>query len=179
MDTNGQQLFVLIKQSQFSEIDVFCLPELSSEEWKSICDEAIAQSVLGLILPRVAESYLSENPKMREAMYMHVANYARYVHAQDNLCSVMNVADIPFVILKGNAAAIYYKTPSERTMGDIDFQVLPEDFEKTRKLLIDNGYALDISSEEHDRHIAFSKDGVQFELHRKFSYASSLLWLVL
>ncbi len=164
-------LFELIKKSQFGGAeDPVATEAPEDEDWRVVCEEARVQSILGLILPSVPQTFLVQAPELSEAMYKQVASYARYMHVQDEFCATMQGAGIPFVILKGNAAAVYYRTPSERAMGDIDFQVLPEDFEKTRNHLTAHGYTLDKKSEEHERHIALEKDGVHFELHRHFSH---------
>ena len=161
-------LFDYIRVSQFGG-------ELSSTSSEVVLHgdlyaAAKEQAVMGMVAPLVPAEAQKADGRWREFLYRQVANYARYMHAQDALCALMNGAGIPFVILKGSAAATYYRNPSERTMGDIDFQVLPDDFERTRTLLLEGGYVLDSTSEEHERHIAFDKDGVHFELHRKFSH---------
>ena len=78
---------------------------------------------------------------------------------------------IPFVILKGNAAAIYYKNPSLRSMGDVDFIVNEDDFFRTKEIMLNSGYELKHDAELDDfRHISFEKNKTSFELHRKFSH---------
>ena len=81
----------------------------------------------------------------------------------------MDEAGIPFVILKGNAAAIYYKHPEYRKMGDIDFLVPQDEFEHAQKILQENGYQRD-NHGENPRHVGFKKNGISFELHHHFSH---------
>ena len=46
------------------------------------------------------------------------------------------------VILKGAASACYYPQPTYRQMGDIDFLVLPEHFERARLLMLGQNYQI-------------------------------------
>ena len=168
MDETAKTLLELIKVSQFG--GEFTVPE--GCDLDALYKEASLQSVLGLVSPYVP----SPRGKWEEASYRHTANYVRYCYAEEQLINVMD--DIPFVILKGNAAAVYYKTPSERSMGDIDFQVLPSDFDRVKDLLIESGYQLTQESEDYTRHIGLSRDGFSFELHRRFSHDIDLEDLV-
>ena len=168
MDETAKTLLELIKVSQFGGEAV--LP--SDCDWDAVYDEAAAQSVQGLAAPFVP----SDSPKWKEASYRHTANYVRYCYAEDRLLEAMG--DIPFVVLKGNAAAVYYKAPSSRSMGDIDFQVLPSDFDRARQTLLDAGYEITSEGEDYTRHIGLKKDGVSFELHRRFSHDIDLEDLV-
>jgi len=117
----------------------------------------------------VPSSVLSANSRWQQEIYRQQANYARYLHAEDELKKVMDAAGIPFVVLKGNAAAIYYKYPERRKMGDIDFLVPQSEFEQAQAVLNDNGYILD-NHGENPRHIGYKKNGVSFELHHHFSH---------
>ena len=157
-----QTLLELIKVSQFGG-------EVSpSSDFSGIVDEARKQSVLGLVAPVLPKECLTgEDAHTVERQY---ANYVRYLHEEDELKKVLDRVGIPFVILKGNAAAVYYKDPSLRTMGDIDFLVRPDDFTRARAVMLENGFSLEHEGEEYTRHIAFSKNKVSFELHKKFSH---------
>ena len=53
-------------------------------------------------------------------------------------------------------------------MGDIDFLVLPEQFDHTKEILLANGYEAD--GEQDYRHSVFCRNGITYELHRQFSY---------
>lgn len=159
-------LLKLIAISQFESTETVRFEDINLS---SLYDDASLQSVLGLIAPEILDKYVDE--KWQEAAYRQKANYIRYCHFEDELSNVLNDALIPFVVLKGNAAAIGYKNPSYRTMGDIDFLVREDDFERARELLCNSGFIL-----EHDfnnvsyRHISYSKDNMSFELHKQFSH---------
>ena len=117
-----------------------------------IVSEAQHQAVAELIQP---------------ASYQQIAFYIRYTHEEKELIQLLEGHGIPLVILKGAAAAVYYPVPSRRSFGDIDFLVSPERFADTTKLLEANGY---IRGEDNERHIAYSKGGISFELHRRYSH---------
>ena len=117
-----------------------------------IVSEAQHQAVAELIQP---------------ASYQQIAYYIRYTHEEQELIQLLEGHGIPLVILKGAAAAVYYPIPSRRSFGDIDFLVLPERFLDTVKLLEENGY---IRGEDNERHIAYRKGGIHFELHRRYSH---------
>lgn len=88
---------------------------------------------------------------------------------QQLLVDLLSKAEIPCVILKGLAAAMYYPDPMLRQLGDIDLIVVPEDFSKTYTLMTSEGYTTSDPMEGNDRHVHFRKDGVTIELHRSYA----------
>ena len=62
------------------------------------------------------------------------------MHWQNVLISLLEENNIPSVILKGAAAAMYYPYPSLRTMGDVDILVRRKNLERAVQLMEDNGY---------------------------------------
>ena len=162
MNTNQKVLLKLIQKSQFVSIDT---SELKETNWNELYEEALIQSVQGL----VAQFAPIQEPddKWTKIRYQQLAKHIRYCHAEAELTDILNLESIPFMIIKGNSAAIYYKDPFLRSMGDIDFIVRETDYLKAKHLLSIKGFA---EIAENDRHIEYSKNGVLFELHRKFSY---------
>ena len=118
----------------------------------AVLHEARLQAVDGLIQP---------------VSFDRLAAYVQYKYAENDMADTLNKHSIPFVILKGFAAAIYYPEPRARAFGDIDFIVPPAFFDFTCETLKSNGY---MQGADEGRHIAFSKNGYHFELHRRFSY---------
>ena len=162
MTTEQSALLKLISQSQFgipADID------WDTIDTDALYKEASLQAVLGLIAPLIPEDHADD--KWKTATLQQESNYIRYCFTQDELKNILDSNDIPFVILKGNAAAIGYKEPMRRAMGDIDFLVPQDKFEQARQALNNNGY-----TEDHDgeRHLVFKKGGKSFELHRRFSH---------
>ena len=134
-------------------------------DWKAVFDECKAQSVISL-----AFTALPKN-KVPQKTYAHwkalvnesLAVNSKISYAHTMLNELLNQAKIPYVILKGCASAEYYDDPLLRTMGDVDFYVPPEYFEKADKLLLKNGFKSNEIDHEYEK--AYTKDDVIFELH--------------
>ena len=161
MTTEQSVLLKLIRQSQFDTVEDITWDNIDLDE---LYEEASQQAVLGLIAPLIPVAY--SNDTWRKAQLQQEASYIRYCFAQDELKKVLDDANIPFVILKGNAAAINYKEPMRRAMGDIDFIVSQNLFEATKEVLNNNGFEEGTSC---DRHITYCKNGTSYELHHHFS----------
>ncbi len=80
-----------------------------------------------------------------------------------SLHSVLKKAGIPYTIIKGCASARYYPDPLMRSMGDVDFLIRPDDFEKADAALKAEGY---IPNEKpHAFHAGYVKNNCRFEMH--------------
>lgn len=160
-----QVLLSLIRKSLFDSKESFP----SDTDWDAVLREAKQQTVVGIAAKALPDSCAGEaREKWKAAEFQQLANTILYWKAQDELHRLLTESGIPFVILKGAAAAMYYPDPYRRAMGDIDFLVPPEQFDRTATVLLENGYLPD--HEPTDRHIGFSKNKVSFELHHHFSY---------
>lgn len=123
------------------------VPELNEEA----CQEAKAQSVYPLICTdSLAMKYISNN--------------VRLMWEQQQLANVFG--GIPYVILKGSCAAIYYPQPIRRALGDIDILVDPKHFNSAQGRLEKAGY---LKSDSDDRHIHYRHNDVTIELHKRFA----------
>jgi hypothetical protein len=100
-----------------------------------------------------------------------MAHFVRILHYQEQMYHLLKENGIPMVILKGTAAAICYPNPSQRVMGDIDFLVPIEYFDRAKDVFIQNGYTIE-EDEKYQRHIDVIKDQMSFEMHRFFSDTS-------
>ena len=90
----------------------------------------------------------------------------RLMYEQNFLVNLFKVNNIPFVILKGTSAAVYYPKPSLRTFGDIDFYVSDIYLKSALELLNNSGYFI---IHNNERHYGLEKNGIDFELHTRFS----------
>ncbi len=170
MNDNNLILLNLIKYSQFgTNNDTYFSPNI---DWKEIYDEAVNQAVLGIVAPEVPDQVALSDDRWKKAQYKQIASYTRYNYSEELLKCVLDKAGIPFVILKGNAAACYYRHPERRMMGDIDFLVSQDLFTFAKDELINAGYLMKdkLDEEINARHIGFSKDGQLYELHHHFSH---------
>ena len=137
-------------------------------DWGAVLQEATAQTVIGITAKALpAETPAAIRSKWDKLALAQLANNIRYWKAQDDLHQLLTENGIPYVILKGAAAAMLYPDPLSRAMGDIDFLVAPEYLEQATTLLEKSGYR---QHHEGERHIVYDKDHVLFELHRRFSY---------
>ena len=118
MTTTQSVLLSLIRQSQFGGSEPV---DLSGVDLDALMEEAKKASVVGLIVPEVPESLKNDAWEVAEMQQM--VFHVRYCKHQNEVKRVLDEASIPFVILKGNASAVYYTVPSRRTMGDIDILV--------------------------------------------------------
>ena len=156
-------LFGLIKKALFG------IPFIQPDHvnWDDVYQEAQKQAVSGVV-----EKYVPESAgfQWRQVDAICIGNNIRYLHAQSELIELFKAHNIPLSILKGTAAAVYYPDPILRMMGDIDFIVPQDCFDKACSLMVENGYALHMGNPMYTRHKGFFKDKISFELHHHFSY---------
>lgn len=163
MTNEERVLLELLKASLFG-----LPPQLPAQvDWPAVKTEAGSQTVLGIAAQAVPpESYA---PWKRDERTV-VINSAQKAYAEQELLALFSAQGIPLVILKGSAAAVYYPKPSRRWMGDIDFLVPQAQFAQAETLMLENGYVLrDGDKANSERDMAFYKNGIEFELHRRFS----------
>ena len=155
-------LISLIKQSQFGCVDPIDFNDVNMD---ALYNEAEYQAVLGLVASEIPHEY--SNTKWIKAQYRQKASYILYCSFQDRLMDILDNANIPFVVLKGNSSAISYIDPTQRTMGDIDILVPQDLFITAKSVLSNSGYV-----EDHDngRHATFKLEKQLFEIHHHFSH---------
>ena len=161
MNQTEQILLQAIQKSLWNTDITF--PE--DTDWNAVLKEAEDQAVLGIVIG-VAPAKVQKEWKARASA--GTAHFVRILHYQEQLYKLLKENDIPMVILKGTAAAIYYPNPAQRSMGDIDFLVPPEHFDGAKELLVQNGYTVE-DDPRYPRHIHVYKDNISFEQHRFFS----------
>ena len=178
MNTNVYDVILPLLRSSIWGEEKFPFTCPTDVNWDEVNKELRAQTLHFLptnILTRV-------DPKNCVQYYQNAATALRswnhIMQEQQELYALLQKENIPFVILKGAAADIYYPEPIYRCMGDIDFIVKPEDFHRTTKCLEKNGYQL--IGQENQRHVEYQKNGALFELHHYFGILSDndmSLWL--
>lgn len=161
MNQNEQILLNAIQKSLWSTDAIFP----TDTDWDAVLEEASMQAILGIVI-RVAPE--DAKGKWSSISNASLAHFMRILHSQEQLHKLLSENEIPMVILKGTAAAVYYPNPSLRSMGDIDFLVPPGHFERAREILAQNGYEIK-DDPNYPRHIDVYKDGISFEMHRFFS----------
>lgn len=149
-------IFDILKASLFSNTTI-SLPT----DWQPLFEEMKQQTVAALpynILPAEAKQW-------RAYCMKKTGQAIRVLHAQDQLIKLLEFHNIPCVIIKGAAAAMYYPHPTLRSMGDVDLLVKRCDLDRAAKLLEENGYSLVHDKEQEKYHYGYKKDKISFELH--------------
>lgn len=143
-------------------------------DWKKVSYELRAQAVFGIAASaELPENFPAEIKEKWELQMLLGANvFYRILQEQEDLLHILEEHDIPVVILKGMAAAVYYPHPEIRSMGDIDFLVPIERVEETCRLLLQNGYQM--KDDTQNVHICLRKNKIEFELHRYFGRFDSI-----
>lgn len=161
MNQTEQILLQAIQKSLWNTDITF--PE--DTDWNAVLKEAEDQAVLGVVIG-VAPADVQKEWKARASA--GTAHFVRILHYQEQIYHLLKENDIPMAILKGTAAAIYYPNPAQRTMGDIDYLVPLEYFDKAKEVLSENGYCVE-DNPIAPRHMHVFNDGISFEQHRFFS----------
>lgn len=151
-------LLILLKTALFNS--QLYIPD--DANWDKIFESAKAQCIVPLLTPYVP---MDQRNKWLEVSYQNKAHLMKMLHEQNSLVKLFEANDVPFVILKGTAAAVYYPRPASRTYGDIDIYLSKEHFETAKNLLQANGYKY---IHDEDRHYEYMKNGIEFELHSKY-----------
>lgn len=154
-NTEMNKLFDLLKLSLWDEG--------SATADEHIFDEMNRQTIAAL--PAAHLSLLGLPPELARKWKQHVFQQIVFNSQYQYIQSALPIT-VPYVILKGTAAAKYYPHPEFRTMGDIDIMTRREDVDKAYQELIHNGYQ-HISA--LNREISVEKNGIVIELHRRFA----------
>ena len=167
MNDSQKVLLELIKKSQFGKSDDFIYSD--NINWDSVREEAVHQTVIGIIAQEIPENIYNSDKIWIDLKNQVNANTIRYYSAEAELIKLLDKSKVPFVILKGTSVSIYYKYPLRRVMGDIDFLVPEGWFDKTMDILTDNGYMM-VSEHQTIRNIGLIKNGISYEIHKRFSH---------
>ena len=136
-------------------------------DWKQIYRESQKQTVTALAFRGATEAGISLpndvekvwRDKVVASCYQGMRITANH-HLVDEL---MKNANIPYVILKGCASALYYPDPLERMMGDVDFLIRKSDLKCAGAVLEQEGFLP--WEEEHICHVVYRKDMIHLEMH--------------
>ena len=135
---------------------------------EEIFQELRSHALVALVAPKFSALEMPDalRKEWKAFLLQQVTSYYRYIHEQETL-----PINVPYVILKGSAAAKYYPHPEYRTMGDIDLLTKKEDYEIACEMLLKNGYREVTQANEEDfgRHRSFSRSGIIIEVHVYFA----------
>lgn len=166
-------IFDLLQAALFQK--EITLPE--NIDWSQILQEMKLQTIAGLPYEWLCnKNVLDEKTKRQwnQTVVFQMTFWVKLMQEQEALIQLMNENNIDMVILKGAAAAIYYPRPDLRAMGDIDFLVHPQEFEKTYHILLEHGYELAHPEGPINHHIVFKKHNIIFEFHNTLPTISKI-----
>ena len=136
---------------------------------------ALSAAMNGQIIPPLDENDINEAEQ--QAVYSlicskpqalpYISKNVQRMWEQDQLSKVLE--GIPYLVIKGASAAIYYPDPMRRTLGDIDIIVAPQYFDNAYQALTAAGYVSKEPIDADIRHIHFRQNGILIELHRRFA----------
>lgn len=148
----------------------FAAFEMPSKAAKSLFRLAQEQTVEGLI----SESLIRNNVRLPKEDAFYVYKISRDItesneiinNALCELCTLLNKAQIRYVIVKGQTIASLYRVPSMRTPGDIDFYCDKQNFQKAKEI-IERAWNVTFEEEdsESEQHVTFYYKNVVFEMH--------------
>ena len=166
-----KSMFLLINESLFLEGQALSC-NTSDWDWLSIYKELCVQCIEALPYKFLKEDVVSDEKLCTEWKKRCLAQFAHWgqiMHGQQKLLQLLDENHIDCVILKGSAAALSYPQPTLRAMGDVDFLVRREDYEKTADLLEQNGFQLAHEKIAKVHHYEYIKDGISYELHKRMA----------
>lgn len=135
-------------------------------DFKSVYKESLYQAVCSLAFSS-AKDLIDNDVKGKWDLSFNMDtlrnSMVSYGHTQVH--NLLSEADIDYVILKGCVSASYYPIPMLRRLGDVDFLVKPEDFDRAKDVFLKNGFNL--LNTNHEYEVGFRKGDVTFELHKR------------
>lgn len=160
------QLINIVSNQLFNT--AFDIPE--NTDWNSVLDESQLQSVFPIVFnylmkrnPELLNNHLFQKYNIFYSSFY--AEAIRNLHFHEELHNLLFNNKIPYVILKGQASALYYPDSLLRTMGDVDFLIDIVNRDIVDELLIDNGFIKSNFTEKHLFHWAYTKDKAKLEMH--------------
>lgn len=139
--------------------------DLNEDNLNAVWCEAYTQAVT-LMAFHNSENRILKNEKcgyIRKKLSQTLADNTKIDFEHVRICSIMKNAGIPCTILKGFASALYYNDPLMRSMGDVDFLIDTDNFEKAAETLKNNNYAA--AEKGNDVHDIFLGKNCRCEMH--------------
>ena len=152
--------------SKLLEASLFTVEDIHLQDWNSVFVEMKAQTVAAL----PGEWLKAHLPTARTWLLytaLQQGQWIRVMHGQNQIIQLLEENSIPCVIIKGAAAAMAYPHPTLRSMGDVDVLVKRKDQDSAAELMEANGFILTHDKDIKDHHYNYSKDKINFELHRR------------
>ena len=140
--------------------------EYQDINWHLLLDECKRQTVCYIVFEGLENKHAIPRD-VYEKWFNYIGMYMRDNHSVNNhhsyLDSLMKKYGLPYCIYKGAASEFYYPNPALRAMGDVDFAVPKECFEKALDLLKQEGFT--VLAEDHICHRVLKKGNIHIELN--------------
>lgn len=159
MEQIKQNVFDVLKACLFTNAPV------DLTDWQSVFAEMKEQAVAALPGEWLKKHPIA--PEWSKYCSLQQGQWIRVMHAQNQIVDLLETHNVPSVIIKGAAAAMYYPHPTLRSMGDVDVLVKRDDLDKAAEILETNGYKLTHDKDHVEHHYNYSKDKISIELHKK------------
>lgn len=118
---------------------------IQSADFEQLLAVAEKQAVSGMLydVPGIAFSSDTALRLKRVSTLMMLEKHNQWMNAQvAGMARSLDKAGIRFAVMKGQTCAAFYPHPLHRMMGDIDVYVVPRDFERANRLLVERGCQL-------------------------------------
>ena len=130
---------------------------------ESIRKLAIEQGIWTVIFPELDK--ICDTSKYQGEFFGSVSSGIRRKEFSLDIINKLETAGIKCCLLKGAAVSGLYADPERRISSDTDILINPDNEEKLRQILIENGYTAEIRS-KNDHHLkAYHKHGGLLEAH--------------
>lgn len=151
--------------------------KIKETDYLKVFKEMEDQCILPLVLPIIGKLNLSfELEEKTRTKIIEILGYNVQISYQEKkVVELLTKNSISSVIIKGTAAAQYFPKPELRVRGDVDVLVGEEDYSAAFAILTNNGYIAGEAFLPGKRHIEFSKNGIEIELHRHSYYAPEIM----
>lgn len=144
--------------------------KMPSEAYHALVNSAEKQTVTGLF----CHTLIANNIKLNKydaveslALLQHIEERNEQINKSLNeLCTLLNLHNIKFFVVKGQTLASLYPTPMARTPGDIDFFCDADNFDKAKQV-IEKAWKVTYKYNAKDvkQHMSFKYNGIDFEQH--------------
>ena len=155
-------------------------PNISHNIILHVLKEAEAQTVFSLAFAYLQKELTiisaGDFDELNEKFYRNVILNTNNFQEHNELHELMESRQIPYVTIKGLASAYYYPNPALREMGDVDFFVREDSFEKSKQIVLQSGFTIDQGDNIGGKHITFRrKPSSIWEQHRSYNTPSGVV----
>ncbi len=123
-------------------------------------DEILAEAKNQTVFPLAFSALKNngfDNKLAEKEFFPFIARNVRVNYAHSEICGLLNENNIPYVVLKGVASAVYYNQPTLRSMGDVDVLINISDAKAVSDILQKCGYLTHSAVFDENEHTSYTK----------------------